>query len=73
VSERVWPNSGFEEIVGKNLALSQVLAASKRLLSSDAAVLIAGERGSGKHLFGRAIYRVSSVCWGLSGDEDHAL
>ena len=58
--EGVWPESGQEEIVGKSPALKQVLASAERLAPSDAAVLIAGEPGSGKESIARAIHRLSA-------------
>jgi DNA-binding NtrC family response regulator len=64
VSEGAWPQSGSasgsDEIVGKSAAISQALASAKRLAASDAAVLIAGERGSGKELFARIIHHASA-------------
>jgi DNA-binding NtrC family response regulator len=60
VSEEVRPKSGAEEIVGESPALRQALASAKRLAQSDAAVLIFGERGSGKELFARVIHRLSA-------------
>jgi formate hydrogenlyase transcriptional activator len=48
-----------EEIVGESLALSQVLASAKRLALSKDAILIVGERGSGKELLARVIHHVS--------------
>ena len=48
-----------EEIIGESAALKQVLASAKQLAASDAAVLIAGERGSGKQLLARIIHRLS--------------
>jgi transcriptional regulator with PAS, ATPase and Fis domain len=38
-----------EEIIGESPALKQVLAEAKRLAATVAAVLIAGETGSGKN------------------------
>ena len=58
--EGVWPESGHEEIVGKSPALKQVLASAERLALSDAAVLIAGEPGSGKESIARAMHRLSA-------------
>ena len=59
MSEGAWPESGSGEIVGTSAALQQALALAKQLGASDAAVLIAGERGSGKELFARLIHRAS--------------
>jgi transcriptional regulator of acetoin/glycerol metabolism len=60
VPEGVWPESGQEQIVGQSPALKQVLALAERLAPSDAAVLIAGEPGSGKESIARAIHRLSA-------------
>ena len=60
MSEEVRPQFGAEEIVGESPALRQALASAKRLAQSDAAVLIFGERGSGKELFARVIHRLSA-------------
>ncbi len=49
-----------EEIVGESPALKQVLASAKRLALTDDAVLIAGERGSGKELTARVIHSMCS-------------
>jgi formate hydrogenlyase transcriptional activator len=48
-----------EEVIGTSSALNEALASAKQLAVSDAAVLIAGERGSGKELFARVIHRAS--------------
>lgn len=48
-----------EEIIGESAALNQMLAFAKQLAASDAPVLIAGERGSGKELLARIIHRLS--------------
>jgi formate hydrogenlyase transcriptional activator len=48
-----------EEIVGESLALGQALASAKRLAPSNDAILIVGERGSGKELLARVIHRMS--------------
>ncbi|MGB7150989.1 MAG: sigma 54-interacting transcriptional regulator [Terriglobales bacterium] len=59
MAEKAWAESVAEEIVGESAALNQVLASAQRLAARDAAVLIVGERGSGKELFARAIHRMS--------------
>jgi formate hydrogenlyase transcriptional activator len=60
VPARPWGEPLSEHVVGKSVALNQVLAASKQLASSDAAVLITGEIGSGKELVARVIHSASS-------------
>jgi formate hydrogenlyase transcriptional activator len=47
-----------KEIVGESRALNQVLASAKQLALRTDAVLLAGERGSGKELLARVIHRV---------------
>jgi len=59
VSQSARPDSGFEEIVGKSADLNVVRAAAKQLAATDAAVLITGERGSGKTLLAGLIHRAS--------------
>jgi formate hydrogenlyase transcriptional activator len=59
VSEEVNSKSGVEEIVGESPVMRQAVAVAKRLALSDAAILITGERGSGKELFARVIHRLS--------------
>jgi DNA-binding NtrC family response regulator len=60
VSDGAVPKSGAGDIVGESPVLSQALASAKRLAPSDAAILIVGERGSGKELFARVIHRMSA-------------
>jgi formate hydrogenlyase transcriptional activator len=50
----------FEEIIGENAALQQILAQAKTVASSDATVLVLGETGTGKELIARALHRMSS-------------
>ena len=50
----------FEEIIGENAALEQVLEQAKIVAPSDATVLILGDTGTGKELIARAIHRMSS-------------
>jgi len=50
----------FEEIVGGSRALQAVLARVAKVAPTDSTVLIAGETGTGKELFARAIHKRSS-------------
>jgi PAS domain S-box-containing protein len=49
----------FEEVVGASPALAEVLSRVSKVASSDTAVLITGETGTGKELVARAIHRRS--------------
>ena len=47
---------GFENIVGRSIALQQVLELVRKASRSDANILILGESGTGKELIARAIH-----------------
>jgi DNA-binding NtrC family response regulator len=47
---------GFENIVGRSVALQQVLELVRKAARSDANVLILGESGTGKELIARAVH-----------------
>jgi PAS domain S-box-containing protein len=49
---------GFEEIVGKSLALKEVMEQVGKVATSDATVLLLGETGTGKELVARALHRL---------------
>jgi PAS domain S-box-containing protein len=49
---------GFEEIVGKSVALKQVMEQVGKVATSDATVLLLGETGTGKELVARALHRL---------------
>ena len=51
--------SGFDEIVGQNFVLKQVLKQVETVAPMDATVLILGETGTGKELIARALHRLS--------------
>jgi DNA-binding NtrC family response regulator len=51
---------GFDEIIGRSAALSEVLAQVERVAPADATVLILGESGTGKELIARAIHEASA-------------
>jgi len=50
----------FEDIVGKSLALRQVLKQIEIVAPTDSTVLLHGETGTGKELIARAIHSLSS-------------
>lgn len=56
LQEEVRSEMGFEQIVGSNLAIKQVLQLVETVAPSDATVLLLGETGTGKELFARAIH-----------------
>jgi PAS domain S-box-containing protein len=50
---------GFEEIVGQNAGLREVMEKVRKVASSNATVLLLGETGTGKELVARALHRLS--------------
>lgn len=52
----------FDDVIGENRALKEVLARAGTVAPSDATVLILGETGTGKELVARAIHRLSGRC-----------
>jgi PAS domain S-box-containing protein len=52
--------SAFDEIIGETASLKRVLNDVETVASTDAAVLILGETGTGKELVARAIHNLSS-------------
>jgi len=51
--------NNFEDIIGENTGLKQVLKNIQTVAPTDATVLIQGETGTGKELLARAIHRLS--------------
>jgi formate hydrogenlyase transcriptional activator len=49
----------FEEIIGESRALQHVLAQARSVATTDTAVLLLGETGTGKELVARAIHEMS--------------
>src|SRR5580765_1358517 len=58
--EQIDRDSMFEDIVGSAEALQKVLRQIAKLASSDSAVLILGETGTGKELIARSIHKRSN-------------
>jgi|SRR5581483_4785027 len=59
LEDELYRETDFDEIVGESPALKRVLEQAKHVASSDAAVLIQGEPGTGKETMARAIHRMS--------------
>lgn len=48
--------SGFEQIVGKSKAITDVISLAQRVAQYDTPVLLVGESGTGKEMFARGIH-----------------
>ena len=59
MANAMWLEHG-SEIVGQSLILKQVIQQIETVASTDAAVLLLGETGTGKELFARAIHSLSA-------------
>jgi len=59
LQEEIKSVHNFEEIVGQNSALLDVLEKVNRVAKTDATVLVTGETGTGKELIARAIHSAS--------------
>ena len=59
LANAMWLEHGWE-IVGQSLILKQVIQQIETVASTDAAVLLFGETGTGKELFARAIHAFSA-------------
>src|SRR5438270_810214 len=57
LGEEIGSDTELEGIIGRSLALSQVLELVKMVASSDSTVLLLGETGTGKELIARAIHK----------------
>ena len=58
--EEIKSEHNFDEIVGANRGLLEVLRAVRRVAATNSTVLIGGETGTGKELIARAIHSASS-------------
>src|SRR3989442_9842143 len=51
--------AGFEEIVGQDTTLRELLETVRDVAATDATILLTGETGTGKELVARAIHTLS--------------
>ncbi|MBS1520298.1 MAG: sigma-54-dependent Fis family transcriptional regulator [Bacteroidetes bacterium] len=51
---------GFDRIVGKSLAITDVIKLAQKVALSDTTVLLLGETGTGKEVFAEAIHQASN-------------
>jgi two-component system NtrC family response regulator len=51
---------GFERIVGKSAAITDVIKLAQKVAQTDTTVLLLGETGTGKEIFAEAIHQASS-------------
>lgn len=57
--EELMDHKGFSDIIGKNDKMREIFGLVEKVAKSDASVLIQGDSGTGKELFGRAIHSLS--------------
>src|SRR5207249_4412111 len=60
LEEEIRTDHNFEEIIGQDPALRQVLREVETVAPTDSTVLIRGETGTGKELIARAIHHLSA-------------
>jgi formate hydrogenlyase transcriptional activator len=60
LEDEIRTEHNFEEIVGESQVLRRVLKQIETVAPTDATVLILGETGTGKEVFGRAIHNLSN-------------
>jgi two-component system response regulator AtoC len=59
LKEEIESSHGYDEIIGDNVRMHEVMRLMKKVASSDTSVLLLGESGTGKELFARAIHKTS--------------
>jgi len=57
--EELFPEDGFQNIIGKTQKMVELCQLMQKVAGSDASVLLNGETGTGKELFARAIHMLS--------------
>ncbi|MGH8615635.1 MAG: sigma-54 interaction domain-containing protein [Gammaproteobacteria bacterium] len=62
MQEEIRKDHNFEEMVGNDQALLDLLQKVERVAASDASVLIQGETGTGKELIARALHNRGARC-----------
>ncbi|WP_105902178.1 sigma-54 dependent transcriptional regulator [Vibrio gangliei] len=63
LEKRVWPDSvtdNQQRLIGESLSVKRLREQIKRIASTDASVIISGERGVGKSLVAKSIHDLSS-------------
>jgi two-component system NtrC family response regulator len=60
VTINTMPSGNFDEIIGTSVQIRQMITLSKKIASSNAAVLLLGETGTGKEVFAKAIHNAST-------------
>ncbi len=64
LSAHLYEKYSFENIVGKNKELKNIISVLENVAQTDSSVLLTGESGTGKELAARAIHLNSSRCTG---------
>jgi DNA-binding NtrC family response regulator len=59
LQKQCWEDGGFQQMVGKSLAMQRVIETIKMVAKNDLTVLITGESGTGKDLTARAVHALS--------------
>lgn len=60
LEQKVEKQTSFDSIIGDSKVLQQAIELARKVASTDAAVLLTGETGTGKEVFARAIHQASN-------------